>query len=212
MEKDYLLEDICKEATETKERSAVKKQIIFITDEEYKRIIDTIRNTTLPASVPGFTKERDEAAYTIIRRTGITPSELVNLEFNDLQTSGDKITYIRIVKKNNEERNMLIDKTISDCIINYMVRYNRTNNQLSIKEGKLFRSENNQKIDSRSIRRRFKQYARTAGLERWEILDLMSLRYVFAKEQIDKGAGVKELCRLLGIKEVRAREMISLLK
>ncbi len=40
----------------------------------------------------------------------------------------------------------------------------------------------------------------------------MSFRYTFAKEQVDKGTGIKELCKLLGIKEVRAREMIGFLK
>lgn len=41
---------------------------------------------------------------------------------------------------------------------------------------------------------------------------ITSLRYAFAKEQIDDRASPKELAELLGIKEVRAKELVVLLK
>lgn len=182
-----------------------KKLFVFMTEKEYKRLIKTIIEDPFSDVLGKYKNARDLLIVALMRDTGITLSELANLEWDNLDL---RRGYIRIAYEKNKERKLPLGSSSAKYITDYTKLCNKHFN----KEGKLFRSENNDRINPRSIRRRFKQYAKKAGLGRWEILDSTSLRYAFARDRIRKGAGIKELCELLGIKEVRAREMINLSK
>ncbi len=185
---------------------------ISITDDEFTKFIRTIANTPTPNNGLNYKIHRDLALYSLMRTTGATPSELVNLEYRDFKIKEDgRITSVELTNKDNEKRKMPVGEITSGYLIGYIRDYNIDSERHPIKEGKLFRNNQYKKISTRYLGKNLEKYARQAMLER-QNLEPMSLRYAFAKEQSDSGASAEELAELLGIKEERAREIIIMLK
>ena len=79
-------------------KSKPEKGLAFVTDYEYSKIIETIRKSSFQEDM----RYMDEAAYTLARMAGLTPSEIVNLSFGDLEIKDKEIIV------NNRRTNNLI--------------------------------------------------------------------------------------------------------
>lgn len=141
---------------------------------------------------------RDRAMLETLYSTGVRVSELVGLEINDLDPSGEAL---HIRGKGKKERVVPLGAHALAAIQRYidMVR-NDPRYVTAWSEDRKFRplfvNKHGGRLSSRSVRRKLDKYLKEAGLD--PTISPHTLRHSFATHLLDNGADLRSVQELLG--------------
>lgn len=140
---------------------------------------------------------RDRAILETLYSTGIRVSELVDLDFGDMDDFGEAL---RIRGKGRKERLVPLGSHALAAIRHYtrMLEEDPRFNAMFNRGGRmpLFVNKHGGRLSSRSVRRKLDKYLRSAGLD----LDISphTLRHSFATHLLGNGADLRSVQELLG--------------
>lgn len=141
---------------------------------------------------------RDRAMLETLYSTGIRVSELVDLNIDDLDESGEAL---RVRGKGKKERLVPLGSHAMAAIRHYvtMVRADKRFSAAwaaEIKDRVLFINKHGGRISSRSVRRKLDKYLKQIGLD--PSISPHTLRHSFATHLLDNGADLRSVQELLG--------------
>lgn len=160
-----------------------KKEASYLNDEEYQRLMQTVRDTATP-----YYWQRDLAIVTIFLHTGIRLSELVSLTLNSIDLSEGTIL---IHGKGNKQRRLPLNKEVALVIEKYLSK------RPKVEVENLFISKLGKGLSSRSVYHLIKHYLKKAGIKK-EKLGVHSLRHSFGASLLNKGVNLVVIQELLG--------------
>lgn len=141
---------------------------------------------------------RDRAMLETLYSTGIRVSELVDLNVEDFDETGEAL---RVRGKGKKERLVPLGAHALAAIVHYTrtVRADKRFAPLWASEDKdhiLFINKHGGRISSRSVRRKLDKYLRQVGLD--PSISPHTLRHSFATHLLDNGADLRSVQELLG--------------
>jgi integrase/recombinase XerC len=141
---------------------------------------------------------RDRAMLETLYSTGIRVSELVGLEVQDLDSSGEAL---HIRGKGKKERVVPLGAHALAAINRYMEMVKKDGRFVSAwEEGRKFRplfvNKHGGRLSSRSVRRKLDKYLKMVGLD--PTISPHTLRHSFATHLLDNGADLRSVQELLG--------------
>ena len=141
---------------------------------------------------------RDRAMLETLYSTGLRVSELVGLEFDDLDTTGEAL---KVRGKGKKERVVPLGSHALAAINRYTERM-KSEGRLTGAwiEGRtnrpLFVNKHGGRLSSRSVRRKLDKYLKQVGLD--PSISPHTLRHSFATHLLDNGADLRSVQELLG--------------
>ena len=170
----------------------------FLEYEEVKRLLETPPvNTWLGA--------RDRAMLETLYSTGMRVSEIVALNMDDVDFLSE-VVHIR--GKGKKERIAPIGSSALQAIQHYMVFRNKkaqNNSNFDIKV--LFVNKHNQRLSTRSVRRKMDKYLKMAGLD--PAISPHTLRHSFATHMLNNGADLRSVQELLGHRSLSTTQVYT---
>ena len=141
---------------------------------------------------------RDRAMLETLYSTGIRVSELVGLNLDDLDLTGEAL---RVRGKGKKERLVPLGSHALGSIKKYtdMLRTDpRFSDSLDPHSAPhpLFLNKHGKRLSSRSVRRKLDKYLRQAGLD--PSISPHTLRHSFATHLLDNGASLRDVQEMLG--------------
>lgn len=143
---------------------------------------------------------RDRAILETLYSTGVRVSELVDLNRNDLDYSGQTM---QVRGKGKKERIVPLGSHAMAAIRHYLTllepdpRFNKLRQQsMADPSVPLFVNKNGGRLSSRSVRRKLDKYLKAAGLD--PSISPHTLRHSFATHLLDNGADLRSVQELLG--------------
>ncbi len=142
---------------------------------------------------------RDRAMLETLYSTGVRVSELVGLNFNDLDAAGEAL---RIRGKGKKERLVPLGTHALTAIKRYIEMVDADPKFREAWAGDkrstspLFVNKHGSRLSSRSVRRKLDKYLREAGLD--PTISPHTLRHSFATHLLDNGADLRSVQELLG--------------
>jgi tyrosine recombinase XerC len=132
---------------------------------------------------------RDSAILETLYSTGMRVSELVGLDFSDIDLISG---VVKVLGKGSKERVV----PIGDKALEAIRRYNeKKSGKLKTKEA-LFLNNRGGRLTDRSVRRMLDKYIKACAIE--EKISPHSLRHSFATHLLEKGADLRSVQELLG--------------
>jgi integrase/recombinase XerC len=157
----------------------------FMTEEQMAKLLTTPKDNDVLGA-------RDKAMLEAMYSTGIRVSELIGLNVDDVDFTGN---VIRVRGKGKKERIAPMGQTALTAIQKYMA----LRSQL-LKEGQtggpLFVNKHGQRLSTRSVRRKLDKYLIEAGLD--PDISPHTLRHSFATHMLNHGADLRAVQELLG--------------
>jgi integrase/recombinase XerD len=145
---------------------------------------------------------RDRTMIELMYATGVRISELINLQYSniDLQRS-----LIKVMGKGGKERMIPFGDNALSWLIDY-IEYRRKNN-LSLNSRDFFISQQGKKITRQAFWHRIKIYLQAAGLS----LDVSphTLRHAFATHLLNNGADLRSVQMLLGHSDLSTTQIYT---
>ena len=141
---------------------------------------------------------RDQAMLETLYSTGIRVSELVGLNLEDLDETGEAL---RVRGKGKKERLVPVGSHALRAITKYRdmlfgdARFSESAS-LTDSSRPLFLNKHGQRLSSRSVRRKLDKYLRQAGLD--PSISPHTLRHSFATHLLDNGASLRDVQEMLG--------------
>jgi integrase/recombinase XerC len=171
-----------------------KKLPVYLSVDEIFHLLDTVKNSELPSLRP----RRDKTILELIYATGMRCSELVNVQYKNLDLEQKTIL---IVGKGNKERIVLFNEKAKQKIIDYL-----TNERPPIGNAQEFLFVNNRgdKLTSRTVQRIFEMFR--SFLQVGRQLTPHKIRHSFATHLLNQGADLRVVQELLGHKTVASTE------
>jgi integrase/recombinase XerC len=141
---------------------------------------------------------RDRAMLETLYSTGIRVSELVALEVDDLDLTGEAL---RVRGKGKKERMVPLGAHALAAIVRYMEQLRADTRYAGAwAEGRkirpLFVNKHGGRLSSRSVRRKLDKYLKLVGLD--PTISPHTLRHSFATHLLDNGADLRSVQELLG--------------
>ena len=162
---------------------------IYLKLEEAKKFIQAINEHA------GINKLRDLAIVKLFLYAGLRISELVNLDFDNIDFDDGSIKFYG---KGSKERYVPLHNDVVLAIRHYM----KERNSIKIKEREarqaVFISRHGKRISPRTIQLFVKKYAKKAGLSRADKITPHKLRHTFASTLYRKTKDIKIVQDLLG--------------
>jgi len=135
---------------------------------------------------------RDRAILETLYSTGIRVSELVGIDFGDIDETGQAII---IRGKGRKERIVPLGTHAMSAITHYLGVLQT--NQISCESNDpLFINKHNTRLSTRSVRRKVSKYLEQTGLD--SSISPHTLRHSFATHLLDNGADLRSVQELLG--------------
>ena len=134
--------------------------------------------------------KRDRAILELLYSSGIRVSELVGLDWNDVDLLSG---LIKVRGKGKKERIVPIGSCASDAIKGYM---GATTADSEIRSFPLFLNRSKTRLTDRSVRRIILKCAKRAALKKG--ISPHTLRHTFATHLLDRGADLRSVQELLG--------------
>ena len=162
----------------------------------------TVEQVEMLLAAPGSTDvlgRRDRAMLETLYSTGIRVSELVGLNFLDLDITGEAL---RIRGKGKKERLVPLGTHALTAIRSYIElveadpKFSKAWAEENRTEAALFINKHGNRLSSRSVRRKLDKYLREAGLD--PTISPHTLRHSFATHLLDNGADLRSVQELLG--------------
>jgi integrase/recombinase XerC len=135
---------------------------------------------------------RDRAIMETLYSTGIRVSELVGINFGDIDETGQAII---IRGKGRKERIVPLGTHAMSAISHYLrvILENKISNE---SEDPLFINKHSTRLSTRSVRRKVSKYLEQVGLD--PSISPHTLRHSFATHLLDNGADLRSVQELLG--------------
>jgi integrase/recombinase XerC len=163
-----------------------------ITIEAIERLLSTPSET----DVLGV---RDRAMLETLYSTGIRVSELVGMNVEDVDDTGEAL---RIRGKGKKERIVPLGKHAMTAVRKYVgmlqaeARFAAVWGANGTRSGPLFMNKHGKRLSSRSVRRKLDKYLKSAGLD--PDISPHTLRHSFATHLLENGADLRSVQELLG--------------
>jgi integrase/recombinase XerC len=157
----------------------------FMTEDQITKLLQTPKDMDLLGA-------RDKSMLECMYSTGIRVSELVGLNMDDVDFSGN---VIRVRGKGKKERLAPMGQTAMAAIQKYLaMRGGVVKDALPV--GALFVNKHGQRLSTRSVRRKLDKYLIEAGLD--PDISPHTLRHSFATHMLNHGADLRAVQELLG--------------
>ena len=145
---------------------------------------------------------RDRAMIELIYATGVRISELINLEYSNIDLNR---SLIKVMGKGGKERMIPFGDDALTWLINY-IEFRRKNN-LSLNSRDFFISQQGKKITRQAFWHRIKIYLKVSGLS----MDVSphTLRHAFATHLLNNGADLRSVQMLLGHSDLSTTQIYT---
>ena len=154
-----------------------------------EKMIDKLMNAPPSNTITGL---RDRAVLELFYSTGIRLSELININFRNIDF---KNNLIRVVGKGNKERLIPFGNRAMNAIENYLRKSSRSLKTTDI-DTPLFVNSRGERISQRTVQRSVNMYLSLVA--EGEHLGPHTLRHSFATHLLDRGADLQAVKDLLG--------------
>lgn len=158
----------------------------FLEIEDITKLLATPDDTTLLGS-------RDRAMLEVLFSTGVRVSELVDLNFADVDFVGQTI---RVRGKGRKARTAPIGPTAIAAIQRYVELRRADARAERFDQEALFVNKHGQRLSTRSVRRKLDKYLAQCGLD--PSISPHTLRHSFATHMLNNGADLRSVQELLG--------------
>ena len=148
---------------------------------------------------------RDRAMIELLYATGVRISELINLEYSNIDLNR---SLIKVMGKGGKERMIPFGDDALSWLIQY-IEFRRKNN-LSLNSRDFFISQQGKKITRQAFWHRIKIYLKASGLS----MDVSphTLRHAFATHLLNNGADLRSVQMLLGHSDLSTTQIYTHLK
>ena len=136
---------------------------------------------------------RDRAMLEVLFSTGVRVSELVDLNFMDVDFAGGTI---RVRGKGKKQRTTPIGPTAIAAIQKYLELRRSDARAARFDQEALFVNKHGQRLSTRSVRRKLDKYLAECGLD--PSISPHTLRHSFATHMLNNGADLRSVQELLG--------------
>ncbi len=136
---------------------------------------------------------RDRAMLELLFSTGVRVSELVDLNFAEVDFEGQAI---RVRGKGKKQRTAPVGATALAAIQKYLQLRRADSRSASFDQNALFVNKHGQRLSTRSVRRKLDKYLAEAGLD--PSISPHTLRHSFATHMLNNGADLRSVQELLG--------------
>tara|TARA_B100000900_G_scaffold351105_1_gene318055 strand:- start:1561 stop:2463 length:903 start_codon:yes stop_codon:yes gene_type:complete len=145
---------------------------------------------------------RDRAMIELMYATGVRISELINLEYSNIDLNR---SLIKVMGKGGKERMIPFGDDALTWLINY-IEFRRKNN-LSLNSRDFFISQQGKKITRQAFWHRIKIYLKVSGLS----MDVSphTLRHAFATHLLNNGADLRSVQMLLGHSDLSTTQIYT---
>ena len=145
---------------------------------------------------------RDRAMIELMYATGVRISELINLEYSNIDLNR---SLIKVMGKGGKERMIPFGDDALTWLINY-IEFRRKNN-LSLNSRDFFISQQGKKITRQAFWHRIKIYLKVSGLS----MDVSphTLRHAFATHLLNNGADLRSVQMLLGHRDLSTTQIYT---
>ena len=149
-----------------------------------------------------FVGLRDRAMLELLYATGVRISELINLQYTDIDLNR---SLIKVMSKGNKERMIPFGENALSSLFDY-INYRRENN-LSLSSRDFFISQQGKKITRQAFWHRIKSYLQQTGLP----IDISphTLRHAFATHLLNNGADLRSVQMLLGHSDLSTTQIYT---
>jgi len=158
----------------------------FLELEQITKLLSTPDDTTLLGA-------RDKAMLEVLFSTGVRVSELVDLNFADLDFEGQAV---RVRGKGKKQRTSPIGPTALAAIQKYLQLRRADARSTNFDQSALFVNKHGQRLSTRSVRRKLDKYLAECGLD--PTISPHTLRHSFATHMLNRGADLRSVQELLG--------------
>lgn len=149
---------------------------------------------------------RDRALLELLYATGARVSEIVALNLDDIRSSGESITTIRVLGKGKKERIVPAGSFAKKAVDQYLTRVRR--GLLKGSEPALFLNSRGGRLTRQSAWAIVLESAKRAGIQR--DISPHALRHSFATHLLDGGADIRVVQELLGHSSVTTTQIYTL--
>lgn len=153
---------------------------------EINRLLSTPDDTTLLGA-------RDRAMFELLFSTGLRVSELVDLNFGDIDFS-QKV--IRVRGKGKKQRTTPVGPTAAAATQKYLDLRKADPRSPTFDRDAVFVNKHGQRLSTRSVRRKLDKYLAECGLD--PSISPHTLRHSFATHMLNNGADLRSVQELLG--------------
>jgi len=136
---------------------------------------------------------RDRAMFEVLFSTGLRVSELVDLNFGDIDFTAQTI---RVRGKGKKQRTTPIGNTAIVALQRYLDLRRTDPRSPSFDKDALFVNKHGQRLSTRSVRRKLDKYLAECGLD--PSISPHTLRHSFATHMLNNGADLRSVQELLG--------------
>ncbi len=145
---------------------------------------------------------RDRAMIELMYATGVRISELINLQYSNIDLNR---SLIKVMGKGGKERMIPFGDNALSWLITY-IEYRRENN-LSLSSRDFFISQQGKQITRQAFWHRIKIYLKAAGLS----MDISphTLRHAFATHLLNNGADLRSVQMLLGHSDLSTTQIYT---
>ena len=145
---------------------------------------------------------RDKAMLELMYATGVRISELINLQYTNIDLTR---SLIKVMGKGGKERMIPFGDNALYWLTEY-IEYRRTNN-LSLKSRDFFVSQQGKKMTRQAFWHRVKQYLAISGLS--DNVSPHTLRHAFATHLLNNGADLRSVQMLLGHSDLSTTQIYT---
>ncbi|MFQ5462130.1 MAG: tyrosine recombinase XerC [Phycisphaerae bacterium] len=158
----------------------------FLELEQITKLLNTPDTNTLLGA-------RDRAMLEVLFSTGVRVSELVDLNFIDVDFDGGTI---RVHGKGKKQRTTPVGPTAIAAIRRYLELRRADARSATFDQNAMFVNKHGQRLSTRSVRRKLDKYLTQAGLD--PSISPHTLRHSFATHMLNNGADLRSVQELLG--------------
>ncbi len=169
----------------------------FLEVEKITKLLSTPDDNTLLGA-------RDRAMLEVLFSTGVRVSELVNLNFGDVEYEGRTI---RVRGKGKKQRTTPIGTTALAAIQKYLQLRRADVRSANFDQQALFVNKHGQRLSTRSVRRKLDKYLVQAGLD--PSISPHTLRHSFATHMLANGADLRSVQELLGHQSISTTQIYT---
>lgn len=174
----------------------VQKLPVFLSIDEVEKLLDTPNQKTIFGI-------RDRAMLELLYSCGLRVSELINLEYQQINITDE---YIRILGKGNKERLL----PMGELAIEYLSQYEKNARPFLVKKGQTngyFLSNRGSNMSRQNFFYIVKAYAQKAGINK--PLSPHSLRHAFATHLVQQGADLRSVQLMLGHSDIATTQIYT---
>jgi integrase/recombinase XerC len=169
----------------------------FLEVEKITKLLSTPDDNTLLGA-------RDRAMLEVLFSTGVRVSELVDLNFTDVEFEGRTI---RVRGKGKKQRTTPIGPTALTAVQKYIQLRRADARAVNFDQSALFVNKHGQRLSTRSVRRKLDKYLAQAGLD--PSISPHTLRHSFATHMLANGADLRSVQELLGHQSISTTQIYT---